>query len=97
MQQAVTRLQKRQKIPLSCHNNPNLLEDGTTLVKKSKHTHTHARAGMAVINVATSEGAFGLMFLSNGLIAQLILAPVLFDAFKGGSGSIFSQISTDTG
>lgn len=30
------------------------------------------------MNVATSQPAFGLMFLSNGLIAQLILGPVLF-------------------
>lgn len=31
----------------------------------------------AVINVATSETELSVMFLSNGLIAQLILRPVL--------------------
>lgn len=89
MQAAVTRLHRRQKIPLSCHNNPNLLEDGSTLARRSK------QAGVTVINAAAPPTAFGLMFLSNGLIAQLILGPVLFP-FQGRSASIFSQISTDT-
>lgn len=36
-----------------------------------------AHSWPAVINVSTSEARLSMMFLSNGLIAQLILRPVL--------------------
>ena len=81
MQHALTPLWKRQKIPLSCHNNPNLFEDGATLERtreegrEKKHTGMEADLWSAVMNVATSQTGLSMMFLSNGLIAQLILGP----------------------
>lgn len=68
MQQAVTRLWRRQKIPLSCHNNPNLFEDGATLArtgekrkgageKKEERRGREADSWLSVINAATSLGS----------------------------------------
>lgn len=42
-----------------------------------KNAGTEADSCSAVINVAASETELSLMLLSNGLIAQLILQPVL--------------------
>lgn len=77
-------MEKRQKIPLSCHNNPNLFEDWAMLERmREKGKRKKKKMGMeedpwsAVMNVATSEPGLRMVFLSNGLIAQLILWPVL--------------------
>lgn len=56
---------------------------GATLAKTGEKGRKKNKTGMeadswsAVINVATSETGLSVMFLSNGLIAQLILRPVL--------------------
>ncbi len=45
--------------------------------KEKKRAGMEADSWSTVINVATSETGLSMMFLSNGLIAQLILRPVL--------------------
>lgn len=65
---------KRQKIPLSCHNNPNLFEDGAD---EQVVGDPCADRCPAMMNVSTLQTGLAMMFLSNGLIAQLILRPVL--------------------
>ena len=50
---------------------------GATLEKEKKTTWRQIPGRSAVINVPTSQTGLSMMFLSNGLIAQLILRPVL--------------------
>lgn len=83
---------------MSCHNNPNLFEDETTLarwVEWKKNAGMEADSCSAVINVAASETELSLMLLSNGLIAQLIL--FFADPFLMLKQLYFPQISIDTG
>lgn len=83
MQQALTRLRRRQKIPLSCHNNPNLFEDGATLARtrekreegERKKEHRKGSILPGVSDKCCHLTGLAVMFLSNGLIAQLILRP----------------------